>query len=117
MGKRRTFYLNDKVDDLLHEYKNENNFRSMSEALYSLLTQNENQNLKINSEELKTKLNIIDKNICIMLEMVSYQTDNLDLVPTFSISNGLSRAYNGAKKLTEENIKENMINNREQSMY
>ena len=50
----------------------------------------------------------MDKNICILIEMMTMQLDTHGLVPNFSYTENLSTSYNAAKQLVENAI-ENKI--------
>ncbi|MBQ5152542.1 hypothetical protein D6861_004420 [Macrococcoides caseolyticum] len=105
MGRKRTWYVDDILDKELHRIKTEYNFRSMNEVFRYLVFE------KMNGNELESsikKINIMDKNICILIEMMTMQLDTHGLVPNFSYTENLSTSYNAAKQLVENAIEEKM---------
>ncbi|HHW6763003.1 TPA: hypothetical protein ACU2VT_002099 [Staphylococcus aureus] len=105
MGRKRTWYVDDILDKELHRIKTEHNFRSMNEVFRYLVFEKKNGN---ELESYIKKLNIMDKNICILIEMMTMQLDTHGLVPNFSYTENLSTSYNAAKQLVENAIEEKL---------
>ncbi|TDL98527.1 hypothetical protein ERX27_03565 [Macrococcus brunensis] len=103
MGIRRTWYLNSTVDEILHEIKIMNNFSNMSDTLEYLI-----KNQKENIQQKELVISEIDKNIQMLLEMVAWQCDKTDTIPSISVAKGFSDAYNNSKKIVDENIERSM---------
>ncbi|TDM19619.1 hypothetical protein ETI05_10575 [Macrococcoides canis] len=115
MGVRRTWYIDDRVDEVLHKIKAEKNLKTMNEVLEYILFRSDSFNNE--DYDFKKKMNIMDKNLCIILEMLTMQLDTQGLVPNFSYTENLSTSYNAAKQLVENAIEEQVKNKREEKFF
>lgn len=115
MGIKRTWYIVDRVDKVLHKIKSEKNLKTMNEVFEYILFDEEF--LESEDYDFKKKMNIMDKNLCIVLEMLTMQLDTQGLVPNFSYTENLSTSYNAAKQLVENAIEEQAKNKREENFF
>lgn len=121
-GRRRTWYVNDNINERLEEIRDQNRFNNMNQVItYLLDIEKEVASLKDQANELKndkqSQLNIIDKNIEIMLEIITWNATKSDIIPPYSYHTGLNRAYFETKEIVEKHIEQQTKANREQRMF
>lgn len=100
---RKTFYLKENTFEFLQEMKINKNFNSMN-RVFDYLLEIENKYNALKTDPAEKRLGAIDKNLEMILEIVSFSADRHDHVPVTSYRDGYSASFNKAKELLDKRI-------------
>lgn len=103
MRKNKTWYLEETTIEMLNEVKINNNFVSMNQV-FDYLLEIENKYKGLKTDPAEKRLGVIDKNLEMILEIVSFSADRHDHVPVTSYRDGYSASFNKAKELLDKRI-------------